>query len=165
MFRNPALDCVNSPGMNSHAPGPRGLRPGSSGHSRPTTAATRCPRMPTLGHGRRHHTHLAAGLRRMGNPQHPRTSVPATPPKGGPLSSNPSGEGPLGGAYGGPARYPWLAHHGGVGNAVAVLKTLRTIINIVALGLHFGPKQSQDGPIWSQDALTWLQDGPRWPQD
>ena len=32
----------------------------ASGYMLPTT---RCPRMPTQGHGRRHLTHLAAGLR------------------------------------------------------------------------------------------------------
>ena len=46
-------------------------------------------------------------------------------------------------------------------------KSLKTLwkINIFALGLHFGPKQPQDGPRWCQDGPRWPQHGPRWPQD
>ena len=39
-------------------------------------AVTKCPRMPTPGHGLRRLTHLNAGLRRVAGPQHLRTSVP-----------------------------------------------------------------------------------------
>ena len=49
--------------MNSHAVGPNGIWRQLQDNAACTLADTPigCPRMPTPGHGRSHHTHLAAG--------------------------------------------------------------------------------------------------------
>ena len=77
-------------GTNSHAPGPRGLTSGGGELSRPTAAATRCPRVPRPGHGRRRLPHLAAGPKCDGKPTAPGDFSSRThPPRGGPLRVTP----------------------------------------------------------------------------